>query len=95
MKRPWMNPDDGDTLVAPATEPVLDHGDHDLYAHYVSHEQLEHSILYGEKATALCGKKWLPTKDAARFPVCPTCKEIYMALPSGDNINNETPMDDA
>jgi Protein of unknown function (DUF3039) len=31
-------------------------------------------------AVALCGKKWIPNRDPDRYPVCPTCKEIYDAL---------------
>ena len=30
----------------------------------------------GEAITALCGKKWVPTRDPSRYPVCPTCKEL-------------------
>ncbi|MBU4466278.1 MAG: DUF3039 domain-containing protein, partial [Actinobacteria bacterium] len=29
---------------------------------------------------ALCGKKWTPGRDPEKFPVCPTCKEIYESL---------------
>jgi hypothetical protein len=30
--------------------------------------------------TALCGKVWVPGRDPQKFPVCPTCKEIYEGL---------------
>ncbi len=33
----------------------------------------------GEAITALCGKKWVPTRDPSRYPVCPTCKELMAA----------------
>ena len=26
---------------------------------------------------ALCGKKWVPNRNPDRYPVCPTCKEIF------------------
>jgi hypothetical protein len=29
---------------------------------------------------ALCGKKWTPGRDPEKFPMCPTCKEIYESL---------------
>ena len=32
---------------------------------------------------ALCGKVWVPGRDPQRFPVCPTCKEIYQGLQRG------------
>lgn len=54
-----------------------DDGDHDRFAHYVNKKDLEAALFSGVPATALCGKKWLPTKDASQFPVCPTCKDIY------------------
>ena len=34
----------------------------------------------GEPVTALCGKKWVPSRDPQRFPVCPECKKIFEAL---------------
>ena len=41
------------------------------------------SALSGDKVTALCGKKWIPGRDPGRFPVCPTCKEIFASMPPG------------
>jgi len=31
----------------------------------------------GKPVRALCGKKWTPNSNPERFPVCPTCQEIY------------------
>ncbi len=31
--------------------------------------------LVGEAIVALCGKKWIPTRDPSRYPICPTCAE--------------------
>ena len=33
------------------------------------------AYVTGEAIEALCGKKWVPTRDPTRYPVCPTCKE--------------------
>lgn len=55
-------------------------GDHERFSHYVEKEQLARAIFEGLEVIALCGKKWLPTRDAAKFPVCPACKEAYEAL---------------
>lgn len=68
------------TMIEETVTRVTD-GDHDTFAHYVRKDALERAIFDGEEATALCGKRWLPTKDAMRFPTCPTCKEIYEAIP--------------
>jgi hypothetical protein len=58
-------------------------GDHERFAHYVKKEKILESALDGKKVTALCGKKWIPSRDPNRFPVCPTCKEIFNAMPAG------------
>lgn len=34
----------------------------------------------GVPIEARCGKKWVPSRDPRRFPVCPECKEIKAAL---------------
>ncbi len=55
-------------------------GDHDRFAHYVNKVALTKSALTGKAVIALCGKKWVPTRDAQRYPVCPSCREIYEKL---------------
>lgn len=60
---------------------VTDDGDHDTFAHYAKKSDIELAIFDGVTIVALCGKKWLPMKDFARYPVCPTCKEIFDTLP--------------
>lgn len=65
------------------TQPT-ESGDHDTFRHYVKKHDLERAILDGIPATALCGKKWLPTKDPDRYPTCPECKDIWASLPPGD-----------
>ena len=62
--------------VAQPVEP----GDHERFAHYVRKEKILESALSGEPVTALCGKVWVPGRDPQKFPVCPTCKEIYEGL---------------
>lgn len=57
-------------------------GDHDRFSHYVNKSALTRSAVSGDAVVALCGKKWVPTRDGERFPVCPACKEIYAGLRS-------------
>ena len=87
-------PDDPAPLSSPSASPsttsVLDRetlpdervepGDHERFAHYVRKEKILESALTGEPVIALCGKVWVPGRDPNRFPVCPTCKEIYQGL---------------
>ncbi|HEY8652255.1 MAG TPA: DUF3039 domain-containing protein [Dermatophilaceae bacterium] len=55
-------------------------GDHERFAHYVRKNKIMESALSGQPVVALCGKVWVPGRDPKRFPVCPTCKEIYAGL---------------
>jgi hypothetical protein len=66
--------------------PRLSHGDgdHERFAHYVRKEKILESALSGDPVRALCGKKWVPSRDPSRFPVCPACREIYESLKGGD-----------
>ena len=75
------------TAVLERTETVpqvAEPGDHERFAHYVRKEKILESALSGEPVTALCGKVWIPGRDPQKFPVCPTCKEIYESLPPGE-----------
>jgi hypothetical protein len=58
----------------------VDDGDHDRFAHYVRKEKIVESAVTGKPVIALCGKVWVPGRDPQKFPVCPTCKEIYQSL---------------
>lgn len=49
-------------------------GDHDKFAHYVRQELIADAIIFGTPLEALCGKKWIPSRDPSKFPVCPECK---------------------
>ena len=55
-------------------------GDHERYSHYVKKNKIVESAVMGNAVEALCGKIWVPSRDPERFPVCPTCKEIYEKL---------------
>lgn len=68
-----------DTLdkVQDRTEFAVDEGDAERFSHYVRKEEIARAAVEGIPATAICGKQWVPVKDPERFPVCPTCKEIY------------------
>jgi hypothetical protein len=65
--------------IIPTTVPDLSHldGTHDLFAHYVLSRpgDVTAAYVFGTTLTALCGKVWIPSRDPAPLPVCPTCKE--------------------
>ena len=72
-----------DTALQEEVEHDLDSGDHERFAHYVKKEKIVESAVSGKPVTALCGKRWVPSRDPKRFPICPTCKEIHAGLRKG------------
>ncbi len=54
-----------------------DDGDHDRFAHYARRSDIVESAVTGRPVTALCGKVWVPNRDPDRYPVCPTCRDLY------------------
>ena len=74
--------DSGSTSVLEREEQrtTLDEGDHERFSHFVQKEKILESAVTGTPVIALCGKVWTPGRDPEKFPVCPTCKEIYESL---------------
>lgn len=72
------------TTVVPRLE---EPGDHDLFSHYVRKTDILSAAVDGVPATALCGKKWIPTRDGEEFPVCPECRDVYENV-VGTNLPN-------
>lgn len=68
------------TLEREETRELQEPGDHERFAHYVRKEKIMESAVSGEPVIALCGKVWVPGRDPSKFPVCPTCQEIYDGL---------------
>ena len=76
---------EGDTDLLTRPEFQDDDGGHDRFAHYVKKDKVVESAVTGKAVRALCGKKWIPSRDPEIYPVCPVCKEIY------DGLKNKTP----
>ena len=78
----------GDTLVEEQIQ-FVEPGDHERFSHYVRKEKIIESAVLGNPVVALCGKVWVPGRDPEKFPICPTCKEIYEGLrPEDPNSSN-------
>lgn len=86
MSTPLDSPDQGGTLTLDREleellrEENIEPGDHERFSHYVKKEKILESAITGKPVRALCGKKWTPGRDPEKFPICPTCKEIYQGL---------------
>ena len=59
---------------------MLEEGDHERFSHYAPKDKIIQSAVTGKPLRALCGKLWVPSRDPEKFPVCPTCKEVYEKL---------------
>ncbi len=57
------------------TVPTTGDGDHERFSHIIKKDDEMKGYVMGEPVIALCGKKWVPTRDPQKFPVCPTCIE--------------------
>ena len=77
-KRGIETDSDTDLLTRPDLEE--DDAGHDRFAHYVKKEKITESAVTGKAVRALCGKKWVPSRAPEKYPICPTCKEIYAGL---------------
>ncbi|AZS37158.1 DUF3039 domain-containing protein [Microbacterium sp. 1P10UB] len=86
MSTPLDRPDQGGTatldreLEELIREENLEPGDHERFSHFVKKDKILESAITGKPVRALCGKKWIPGRDPEKFPVCPTCKEIYESM---------------
>lgn len=85
MADPVVQPSGG-TQTLEETRPQTSHGDgdHERFAHYVRKDKIVDSAVLGNAVVALCGKVWVPNRDPQKFPVCPTCKELYESMKAGD-----------
>lgn len=52
-------------------------GDHERFAHYAPRDEIMQALVEGIPIVALCGKIWIPHRDPSKYPVCPTCEEIF------------------
>ena len=51
------------------------------------------AIFNGTAIEALCGHKWVPSKDPRRLPICTRCKAIFEYDPHGHNDRDQLPED--
>ena len=59
---------------------LVEEGDHERFSHYAPKDKIVQSAVTGKPIRALCGKLWTPSRNPDKFPVCPTCKEVYEKL---------------
>ena len=65
-----------DVLEEAKVKPQKTGGDGDRFAHFIRKDRANRSAASGTPVVALCGKVWVPTRDAKNYPVCPRCKAL-------------------
>ena len=80
QRQPSASPVHTAVIERERVEEEVEPGDHERFAHYVRKNKIMESAMSGTPVVALCGKVWVPGRDPKKFPVCPTCKEIYEGL---------------
>jgi len=78
-----------ETLEDRRTDEALDEGRHDRFSHYARKDRLTEAMVMGTPVVALCGKVWVPSRDPQKYPVCPTCKEIWESFAQGGGHDDE------
>jgi len=53
------------------------------FANNARKERITDAYIFGEELIAICGHRFIPSRDPERLPVCPKCKEIIDSLPDG------------
>ncbi|MGK2348695.1 DUF3039 domain-containing protein [Actinomyces sp. W5033] len=80
---PLSEPSTGTAVLEREELRSTDDGDADRFAHYVRKDRIAAAAATGRPVVALCGKVWTPGHDPSRYPVCPTCKQIYESMKDG------------
>jgi hypothetical protein len=70
-------------VITREREEELEHGE-PIVAHIVKTQPGEDAAakvlearIYGTPLEALCGHRWVPSRDPKRHPLCSRCKEVY------------------
>lgn len=77
-------------MTSPGVDSVLDEhvvstddDEGSRYAHWVRSEDWEQGYIEGQVITALCGYRWVPSRNPDRLPICPRCRFVRETLMQG------------
>lgn len=71
-------------IQAPERDPRLDEGHPDgpEVAHIARKGEVAEAYVTGKEITALCGERFVPTRDPEQYPVCEACMEQLQRIRS-------------
>jgi Protein of unknown function (DUF3039) len=88
---------DTSTRIEEQTEYELETGE-PVVSHIVKTEPGENAAakvlearIYGSPLEALCGHRWVPSRDPGKHPICQKCKEIYQVYKAFNDGLGEQP----
>jgi hypothetical protein len=58
------------------SDPDMEHG---KVAHIIRKSDQMRGYVLGEEITALCGERFIPTRDPYQYPVCEACRQALTA----------------
>jgi hypothetical protein len=78
-------PEDVSTEVIerPSTRPSDPDLEDGKVAHIIRKDDQMRGYVLGEEITALCGERFIPTRDPNTYPVCEGCREALTAAYGG------------
>ena len=86
-----------ETVIVPFSE-LETTSDKENCAHIVKTDKNEDAVakvlearIYGLTLEALCGHRWVPSRDPKTLPVCEECKSIYETYKVFNDGLNEGP----
>jgi hypothetical protein len=68
------------TVPDPVTSDTDDEG---RLAHIGRADEVSRAYVTGEVITALCGKRFVPSRDPERYPMCPRCAAVLAQIKAG------------
>lgn len=75
-----------DILIKPEIEEPEADLDEPKFSHIIKKDDEMKGYFDGQPIEALCGKKWIPTRDPKRYPICEECKAVHARIVlSGSN----------
>lgn len=77
-----------DTELAPRPVPVDTDDDDSRLAHIGRAADVNRAYVTGDEITALCGKRFVPTRDPERYPVCQACLAVLQGIKAGRSGRN-------
>jgi Protein of unknown function (DUF3039) len=61
-------------IESPVIEDSREHQEPDFW-HVIRKEDQMRGYVLGEEIEAICGYRFIPTRDPNKFPPCPACKQ--------------------